>query len=191
MAAQALSISVCAVIIPWMLGAEARQGAFRHPISVSCIGDGIRTLERQGVFWLLNRRCDVRSPSGILRWPTQRARGRSSFTRRNSKAKPSIFWMGPMAGQPCRVPRWDPDSIGPALRAGSSSTTTGRQAPLLDAHPSPQCGRRGFRSCRTGSRGITSQLLSLHGSLRPKGPTSQQPVSNGYMDVPVREFLPE
>jgi hypothetical protein len=54
-----------------------------------------------------------------------------------------------------------PRSIGPALRAGSSSTTTGRQAPLLSTHPSPRCGRRGFPPCRTGRRGIASQSFCV------------------------------
>ena len=168
-----------------MLGAEARQGAFRHPISVSCIGDGIRTLERQGVLWLLNRRCDLRSPSGILRWQSDPASARAELVY---QAKPSIFWMGPMPGQPCREPWWDPDSIGPALRAGSSSTTTGRQAALLDAHPSPRCGRRGFRSCRTRSRGIASRVLCLHGSAL-QGPVNRSAIK-AWMGSPFGNFFP-
>ena len=113
-----------------MLGSDARQGALRRPISVSCIGDGIRTLEHEGCLALLNRRCDARRPSGTSAnmhvWSpvsSKQLGGQQTIT----------FWKLDAAVIAGELPVWDPDSVGPALRAGSSCTTTGRQATLCDA----------------------------------------------------------
>ena len=128
---------------------------------------------------MLNRRCDVRSPSGILHCPTQRRAGGARLPRatRRTNRRPVD---GPKTWAVLQGAAVGPISIGPALRAGSSSTTTGRQAPLLDTHPSPRCGRRGlFRPCRAWRGGISSQRFR-NPFRAPQNLSTGQPWRHGW-----------
>ncbi len=173
-----------------MLGAEARQGAFRHPISVSCIGDGIRTLERQGVLWLLNRRCDLRSPSGILRWQADPASARAELVYQGQFGAQTVdFLDGPNTWAALQG-----TVVGPRL---NRSGFAGRFLQHNHRTPSSPSRRTSFAAMwptwvfAHAGPGVVASPAKCSPCTVLCAPGTCQQVSNESMDVPVREFLPE